>query len=62
MFSRNKDFTQVLQQIPSSIREHPSFIRDEGPKGETHFRYGIRYLDDPDRELSLAIMAFNIPS
>jgi HEAT repeat protein len=61
MFSRNKDFTQVLKQIPTSIREHPSFIRDEGSRSETYFRYCIRYPDDDDRELSLAIMAFNIP-
>lgn len=59
-FSRNKNFTSVRDQIPEGIGEHSSLIREEDHP-TVDFFYIIRHPDDFDRELKLAVFAFDIP-
>lgn len=61
VFSRQKSFTHVLEAIPKAIEEHPNCKRTIGKKSDTTFRYCFSHRDDPNRELVLAAMAFNVP-
>jgi HEAT repeat protein len=61
VFSRNKNFSSVLSQIPTIIREHSSFSQ-EGEHSETRFRFALKNPNDAERKMDLAILVFNIPS
>ena len=62
IFSRNKDFTNVVESIHQTTKDHPNFKRDLGKKSETSFRYVFSHRDDPNRELTLTAMAFHVPN
>lgn len=62
LFNRNKDFSAVLQKIPSTVRSHSCYKRDYEIKGETVFRYIFHQPNDANRELTISVMAFNVPS
>lgn len=62
IFSRNKDFTNVVASIDQTAKEHPNFKRDLGKKSETAFRYVFAHRDDPNRELTVTAMAFHVPT
>lgn len=61
MFNRNKGFTNVLAQIEPTARAHPCFKRLIRQAGETEWRFIFANKDDSNREVLLAIMAFDIP-
>jgi hypothetical protein len=61
LFNRGKNFSAVLENIPQAIKSHGCYKRDIETKGETEFRYIFHQPDDPNRELILTIMAFNVP-
>jgi hypothetical protein len=61
LFNRNKDFTNVLKQIPDIIKSHSNFKQELLPKAETNFRYKFKNRDDAERDLFLTVLAFNIP-
>lgn len=62
VFNRNRDFTKVLQAIKETTSAHPNCKRMLGQRSETSFRYAFQHNDDPNRELQLAIMAFDVPN
>lgn len=62
LFNRNKNFSRVLETIPQVVEQHPCFKRKIRSKDETIFRYIFHQPDDPNRELLLSILAFNVPS
>jgi hypothetical protein len=62
IFNRNKDFTKVLETIRDTVKGHANFKRDLGPQSETNFRYVFSHKDDADREMTLTILAFDIPT
>lgn len=61
LFNRGKNFSGILGKIPQVIPSHLCFKREIGKKGETEFRYVLHQPDDPNRELILTVMAFNVP-
>lgn len=61
VFNRQRSFTHVLDTIPKVIEEHPNCKRIIGKKSETTTRYCFSHRDDPNRELVLAVMAFDVP-
>ena len=61
VFNRNKGFTQVLEAIKSTTKSHPNFKRELHDRSETSFRFIFSHRDDTNRELTLTIMAFDIP-
>ncbi|MGE5352274.1 MAG: hypothetical protein ACM3P0_09340 [Acidobacteriota bacterium] len=61
LFNRNKDFTNVIKQIPDIIKSHSNFKQELLPKAETNFRYKFKNRDDEGRDLFLTVLAFNIP-
>ena len=62
LFNRNKDFSRVLDAIPTRVKEHSNFKREIGRTSETVFRYVFASKDDPNREIYLTVLAFDVPS
>jgi hypothetical protein len=62
LFNRNADFTAVLAKIAESGPKHPNFKRDLGKSDESTFRYVFVQPNDPNREVTLTVMAFDIPT
>jgi hypothetical protein len=61
IFNRNKRFSQVLEAIPRIMRGHSNFRRELSQPSETSFRYAFAHRDDPNREMTLTILAFDVP-
>ena len=61
VFNRNKGFTKVLETIKSTTKAHPNCKRELDDRSETAFRFIFSHRDDTNRELTLTIMAFDIP-
>lgn len=61
VFNRNKGFTRVLEAIKSTTKAHPNCKRELGDRSETSFGFIFSHRDDTNRELTLTIMAFDIP-
>lgn len=62
VFNRNRDFTKVLAAIPEAVRTHPHYKKDLPGSTESVFRYLFANRDDRNRELSLTVMAFDVPT
>lgn len=61
IFSKKKDFTNVLNKIKKSTPKHPNFLKEKNQQSETWFNYKFHINGDRNREIDLAILAFNIP-
>jgi hypothetical protein len=61
LFNRGKNFSTVLEKVPGIIKSHGCYKRDLGVKAETEFRFIFHQPDDPNRELILTVLAFNVP-
>ena len=62
LFNRTKDLSKVLAQISSTVAAHPNFVREIAPYGgETDFRFVLHHRDDPERELTLSVLVFEMP-
>lgn len=60
VFNKNKNFTKVLEAIRSKTRKHPNCKRELDQRSETSFRFTFSHRDDPNREMTLTVMAFNV--
>lgn len=61
VFSRNKNFGKVLGEIPPAVKAHPNYKRDGANQTEGSYQYIFGHRDDSNRELTITIMAFNVP-
>lgn len=64
LFNRNKNLSNVLEQIPNIVKTHPNFVRvanNLSGSSETQFRYIMSHRDDANRELMLTVMVFEVP-
>lgn len=62
IFNRNANFTAVLARIADTAPKHPNFKRDLGKSDDSSFRYVFVQPNDPNREIILTVMAFDIPT
>ena len=62
VFNRSKDMTRVLAKIPGIVKEHPSFKAERSYDAETGYRYTMGHRDDHNRDITLTILVFDIPS
>lgn len=62
VFNRNKDFTNVLSSIQSATQTHVNYKRSIGARSETSFQYTFHHKDDANRELTLTVLAFDVPT
>ncbi len=62
LFNRNKDLTNVLSQIPGVAKKHANFRRQVFEyKNETGFRFIFHHRDDPNRDLMISVLVFDVP-
>jgi hypothetical protein len=61
IFNRRKNLSGVLDAIPKTVEAHPNFKKALGKSGETSFRYRFAHRDDPNREMFLTVLAFDVP-
>jgi len=61
VFNRNKAFSDVLAKVPTAIQGHANYKKRVGQVGETEWRFLFSSKDDPNRELQLAVLLFDVP-
>jgi hypothetical protein len=61
IFNRGTALTTVLQKIPEVVKAHPNFVKQIDFKSETGFRFTMKHKDDPQRDLTLTVMVFEVP-
>jgi hypothetical protein len=61
IFNRRKNFSKVLDAIPETVAAHKCYKRFLGKVSETNFRYVFSNRDDPNREMILSVIAFDVP-
>lgn len=62
VFNRETAMSTVLQRIPQAVREHANYKTDLNYDSESGFRYIFSHRDDPDRELTVTVLAFDVPA
>ncbi len=62
VFNRGRELSKVLVQIPEILQSHPNFVRELPSGDETKFRVVLRHKDDPERELTLTVLVFEVPA
>jgi hypothetical protein len=62
VFNRNADFSAVLSKITEITPKHANFKRELGKSDESTFRFVFGQPNDPNREITLTVLAFDIPS
>lgn len=62
VFNRETTMSTVLQKIPQAVRAHANYKTDLNYDSESGFRYVFRHRDDPDRELTVTVLAFDVPA
>lgn len=61
VFNRNKKLTEVLEQIPDILKSHSNFKRMMDFPIQTGFRCVLAQKDDPNREIILTVLVFEVP-
>lgn len=62
VFNRNANFSAVLEKIADAVPKHCRFKRNLGKAGESSFHYIFGQPNDTNREVRLAVLAFDVPS
>jgi hypothetical protein len=62
LFNRNRNFSQVLAQVKPTLEQHAQFVSFDGSRDETEMSFTFKRANDPDRQLKLSILAFDIPA
>lgn len=61
LFNRTRNLSTLLSQIGPTIANHPNSVRAIPYGSETEFRFVLRRGDDPERELTLTVLVFEVP-
>lgn len=62
IFNREKNFSAVVSKIPEVVESHPNFKRRLPYTSETGSRIILHHRDDKNRELTLTVLAFEVPA
>ncbi len=62
VFNRNQDTSQVLAQIPEIVEDREDHHRTIDYGEETDFRFVLHHDNDPDREVTVTMMVFDVPT
>ncbi len=62
IFNREKNLSNLLARIPEVIKDHPNYKRQLDSQSVTGFRFVLRHRDDPDREIIVTVLAFEVPA
>ncbi|MDE0463338.1 MAG: hypothetical protein OXH93_13060 [Caldilineaceae bacterium] len=62
IFNRKATMSTVLRRIPQAVQGHANYKTDLEYDSESGFRYVFSHRDDPDRELTVTVLAFDVPA
>jgi hypothetical protein len=62
VFNRNANFSDVLSKIAEAVPKHKNYKRTVGKPNESSFRYIFHQPGDPNRELTVSVLAFDVPT
>ena len=62
IFNRSSNFTAVLNKIIESAPRHRCYKRTLQSSGESNFRYIFHQPNDPNREIIVTVMVFDVPT
>lgn len=62
LFNRNKNLSAVLEKVPGVVEGHPNYKRTLNYPGETGFRFVLHQEGDPNREITLTVLVFDVPT
>lgn len=62
IFNRDTQMTTVLDRIPETIEQHPNHKATLSYTSETGFRYILSHTNDAERDLTLTVLVFDVPS
>ena len=62
VFNRNVQMSTVLDRIPEVVEQHPNHKATLNYDSETGFRYTLTHKDDPERDLTLTVLVFDVPA
>ena len=62
IFNKNKNFSAVLDAIEPTAAAHSNYKKSIGRQSETSFRYTFAHKNDANREMTLTVLAFDVPS
>ena len=62
IFNRETTMSTVLRRIPQAVQGHANYKDDLNYDSESGFRYVFSHRDDPDRELTVTVLAFDVPA
>ncbi len=61
IFSKNKNFSDVVGSIQETVESHPNHKRTLGQDSETRFRFVFAHGNDESREMLVTVTAFDVP-
>lgn len=62
VFNRNRNFSEVIAQVPDLIKQYPYYKRQLSYNSETGFRFILHHRDDKNREITLTVLCFDVPA
>ena len=62
IFNRDRNTSTILGSVPKAVREHPNYKAERDTNAETEFRYIFGHRDDTNREITVAILVFDVPT
>ena len=62
IFNRGMNMSTVLEKVPETMRKHPNYKTEKETIQETQFRYIFGHRNDPNREMTLTILVFDVPA
>jgi len=62
LFNKNKDSSKVLEQIPTIVREHQNYVKQEEYEKENSFRFIMKNKNDEGKHFILTIKLFDVPN
>ena len=62
LFNRQKNLTDILNQIPTIVAAHPNFKKQLPYSHETGFRFLMHQSGDRNREIYLTVLVFDVPA
>ena len=63
IFNRTKNRTSVVEKIPGIVKGHPNYRRTIAYASQSAAgRFVLHHRDDPDRELTVTVMVYDVPA
>ena len=62
IFNRDRKMSTVLEKIPDAVKGHTNFKKAVPCDLETGFRFILGHRDDPNREIILTVLTFDVPA